>query len=110
VNGPPSLSVTDIQSRSSDPSTFWALTTMPGRTGSTQTRTFGVPSTVIWQFGQWPEQQSRPRGRWYLKLRLKMRRPAANSAEPTVSPGKAVTGFPSKVSSIVSDRSIRSVG
>jgi hypothetical protein len=29
------------------------------------------------QFGQWPEQQSSPRGLWYLKLREKTRRPAA---------------------------------
>src|SRR5207249_1090819 len=32
-------------------------------TGSAQTRTFGVPSTVIMQFGHAPEQQRRPRGR-----------------------------------------------
>jgi hypothetical protein len=38
------------------------------------------------QFGQLPEQQMRPRGRWYLKLREKTRRPDAKSAEPIVSP------------------------
>ena len=43
----------------------------------TQTRTFGCPSTVIWQFAQWPEQHWRPRGRWYLKLREKTLRPEA---------------------------------
>ena len=47
---------------------------------------------VIMQLGQLPEQQSRPRGRWYLKLREKTPRPAANSAEPIVSPAKACTG------------------
>ncbi len=42
-----------------------------------QTRTLGTPSTVIWQFAQWPEQHASPRGRWYLKLREKTRRPDA---------------------------------
>jgi hypothetical protein len=49
-------------------------------------RTFGTPSTVIMQFGQLPEQQRSPRGRWYLKLRENTRRPEAKSAEPIVSP------------------------
>ena len=43
----------------------------------------------IMQFAQLPEQQSSPRGRWYLKLREKMRCPAAKSAEPIVSPSYA---------------------
>ncbi len=43
------------------------------------------------QFGQWPEQQSSPRGRWYLNEREKTRWPAAKSAEPIVSPAKAGT-------------------
>ena len=42
-----------------------------------QTRTFGIPSTVIWQLAQWPEQHASPRGRWYLKLREKTRCPEA---------------------------------
>src|SRR6476646_2028933 len=54
--------------------TFCARTSAPSRSGSTHTRTFGTPSTVIMQFGQRPEQQRRPRGRWYLKLREKTRR------------------------------------
>ena len=53
-----------------------------------------MPSTVIMQFGQLPEQQSSPRGRWYLKLRENTRRPEAKSAEPIVSPAYAVTGSP----------------
>ncbi len=56
---------------------FCPDTTAPSRTGVTQTRTFGCPSTVIWQFAQWPEQHWRPRGRWYLKLREKILRPEA---------------------------------
>jgi hypothetical protein len=47
------------------------------------------------QFAQLPEQQSNPRGRWYLKLRENTRLPDAKSAEPIVSPGKASTGAPS---------------
>ena len=62
-----------------------------------QTRTFGTPSTVIWQFGQWPEQHGRPRGRWYLKEREKTRLPAANAAEAIVSPSKPVTFQPANV-------------
>ena len=68
------------------PQTFCGSTSAPARIGSTQTRTFGTPSTVIMQFGQWPEQQRRPRGRWYLNEREKIRRPDAKSAEPNVSP------------------------
>jgi len=59
------------------PRKLWPLTTAPSRTGVTQTRTFGCPSTVIWQFAQCPEQHCRPRGRWYLKLREKTRCPDA---------------------------------
>jgi hypothetical protein len=60
-----------------------------------QTRTFGLPSTLIMQFGHCPEQQRRPRGRWYLNDREKTRRPAAKSADPIVSPSYASTGLPS---------------
>jgi hypothetical protein len=67
------LSVTTSASRSSEPHTFCGRTSAPSRTGSAQTRTLGTPSTVIMQFAQLPEQQSSPRGRWYLKLREKMR-------------------------------------
>jgi hypothetical protein len=47
------------------------------------------------QFGQPPLAHMSPRGRWYLKLREKTRRPAAKSADPIVSPANASTGFPS---------------
>ncbi len=73
-----------------------------------QTRTFGTPSTVIWQFGQWPEQQRRPRGRWYLKEREKTRLPAANAADAIVSPSKPVTFQPANVNETGFERSIRS--
>ena len=59
------------------------------------TRTFGSPSTCIRQLGQPPLAHRSPRGRWYLKLREKTRRPAANSADPIVSPSYASTGLPS---------------
>ncbi len=42
---------------------FWLVTTIPSTAGVVQTRTFGMPSTVIRQLGQWPVQQRRPRGR-----------------------------------------------
>ena len=77
MNGPPTLSVTERTSRSRLPQTFCAVTCAPSRSGSTQTRTFGTPSTVIMQFGQWPVQQSRPRVRWYLNERENVLRPAA---------------------------------
>jgi hypothetical protein len=62
------------------------------------------------QFGQLPEQQRSPRGRWYLKLREKTRCPQAKSAEPIESPRKALTGFPRKEKTTSSLRSIRSAG
>ena len=73
-------------------------TSAPARTGSTQTRTFGTPSTVIMQFGQRPEQQRRPRGRWYLKLR-ENDAPARRRRAPSRSCRRrsASTGGPSKV-------------
>ena len=86
MNGPPTLSTTRRRSKSSLPSTFCGSTTAPSRRGSTQTRTFGTPSTVIRQFGQWPAQQRSPRGRWYLNEREKTRLPPAKSADPIVSP------------------------
>src|SRR5262245_66467160 len=84
----------DMRSKSSDQRTFCPATTAPSRIGSVQTRTFGTPSTVIWQFGQWPEQHIRPRGRWYLNEREKTRLPAANAADAMVSPSKPVTFQP----------------
>src|SRR5207344_3631464 len=94
VNGPPSLSVTDMKSKSSDQRTFCPSTTAPSRIGSTHVRTFGTPSTVIMQFGQWPEQQRSPRGRWYLNERENTRFAAANAAEAMVSPSNPVTFQP----------------
>src|SRR5439155_7226962 len=107
---PPTLSTTAIRSRSSDPSTFCARTRSPSRTGSTQTRTFGTPSTSIRQFGQPPEQQRSPRARWYLKLREKMRRPETKSADPIVSPAKASTVSSPKEKASGRVRSMRSPG
>ncbi len=73
-------------------------------------RTFGTPSTSMRQFGQEPEQQSNPRGRWYLKLREKTRRPAAKRAEPIVSPSKASIVALSKKNVSPRPRSISSPG
>ena len=63
---------------------------IPSRTGSVQARTPGASPTWTRQLGHWPAQHIRPRRRWYLKLRENVRRPAANSAEPIVSPLGAV--------------------
>ena len=85
-------------------------TTAPSRNGSMQTRTFGTPSTVIMQFGQWPEQQSSPRGRWYLKSG---RRPASGTRRaptPIVSPAKPVDLVPGERKRDRLARSIRSPG
>ena len=62
-----------------------------------QVRTLGTPSTFIKQLGQLPDTHMRPRGRWYLKLRVKVRTPAAYRAEATVSPSTPSTRFPLKV-------------
>ena len=51
-----------------------------------QARAPGAPSIATMQFGHCPAQHISPRRRWYLKLREKVRRPAAYSAEPIVSP------------------------
>ena len=59
---------------------------MPCSTGVMQARTVGWPSTSTRQFGHWPEQHIRPRGRWYLKERENTRVPAAKRAEAMVSP------------------------
>ncbi len=60
---------------------------MPDSTGRVQARTLGSSPTCTRQLGQWPAQQSRPRGRWYLNERLKILTPAAARAEAIVSPG-----------------------
>ena len=70
---------------------------MPSRTGSVQARTPGAPSTATRQFGHCPAQHSRPRRRWYLKLRENVRWPPAKSAEAMVSPASASTRLPSKL-------------
>ena len=51
-----------------------------------QARAPGAPSMATMQFGHCPAQHISPRRRWYLKVRLKVRWPAAYSAEPIVSP------------------------
>jgi hypothetical protein len=75
-----------------------------------QARTPGAPSTATRQLGQSPAQHISPRRRWYLKLREKVRRPAAYSAEPIVSPASACTGLPSNVNVSPLSRAIRSPG
>ena len=72
-------------------------TFIPSRTCSMQARAPGAPSTETMQLGHWPAQHISPRGRWYLKLREKIRRPEAYSAEPIVSPSYASTCLPSNV-------------
>ena len=87
---------------------FMCSTRMPSRSGSVQARTPGAPSTCTRQLGHWPAQHMRPRRRWYLKLREKVRRPAANSAEPIVSPSSPFTSLPSKLNASSRSRSMRS--
>ena len=104
------MSVARIASKRSEGRAFMCMTSIPSRTGSVQARTPGQPSTSTRQFGHWPAQQKRPRGRWYLKLRESTRCPAACRAEPIVSPSNASTGLPSKRNETVRPRSIRSPG
>ena len=80
------MSVARIASNSSDGSALTWVTVMPSRTGSVQARAPGAPSTAQMQLGHWPATHIRPRRRWYLNERLNVRRPAAYSAEPIVSP------------------------
>ena len=74
------------RSRSSDGQAFTGSTAIPSRIGVMQARAVGSPSALTMQFGHWPAQQSRPRGRWYLKERESTRTPEACSAEAMVSP------------------------
>lgn len=69
-------------------------------------RTFGTPPAFTSQLGHLPETQSRPRGRWYLKLCEKVIRPAAASAEAIVSPANASTGRPANRNTARRPRSI----
>jgi hypothetical protein len=85
-------------------------TFMPSRRGSVQARTPGAPSTATRQFGHCPAQHISPRRRWYLKLRENVRRPAANSAEPIVSPSRPLTSLPSKLKLSSRPRWMRSPG
>ena len=62
-------------SRSADGHAFWRVTFWPTVARHSQARTLTSPSTVTRQFGQSPPTQYRPRGRWYLKDREKMRVP-----------------------------------
>ena len=66
--------------------------------------------TFMRQLGQFPETQSSPLGRWYLKLREKMRIPEARRAEPTVSPGWACMVLPSNWKEMRPLRSMTSTG
>ena len=81
---------------------------MPSRTGSVQARTPGAPSTATRQLGHWPAQQRRPRRRWYLNEREKVRWPVAKRAEPIVSPSSPLTARPSNVNVTSVSRSMRS--
>ena len=94
-----------MRSRSRPGVALRCSTRAPCCTGSVQARTPGAPSTATRQFGQWPPQHISPRRRWYLKLRENVRRPAAYSAEPIVSPSSAATGLPSNVNVTLRSRS-----
>ncbi len=70
-------SLARMTSKPSDGHAFWCSTRIPARIGSLQPRTPGKPSTWKSEFEHWPQPQSSPRGRWYLKLRDSTRRPDA---------------------------------
>jgi len=55
----------------------------------------GSPSILTRHEAQDPARQKGPRGRWYLALRERSGRPAARSAEVTLSPARAGTRAPS---------------
>ena len=59
---------------------------MPSRTGVTQVRTFGTPSTIILQSLQRPMPQKIPRGWPVLTVRRITRMPLAIRAAATGSP------------------------
>src|SRR2546427_13014542 len=82
-------SSTAITSVSALGQAFCRVTVMPGRTGSTQARTFGTPSTATRQLGHAPAMQESPRGRWYLKERENVVMPAAAAAATIMSPSTA---------------------
>ena len=52
-------------------------TCIPAAIGVVHARTAGSPSTWTRQLGHWPEQHRRPRLRWYLNEREKIRTPPA---------------------------------
>ncbi len=89
---------------------FCRFTRIPSRTGSVHDRTFGIPSTCMRQFGHAPVMQNRPRARWYLNDRPVIVTPAAASADPTVSPMKPPTRFPSNSNATGRSRRIDSPG
>ncbi len=75
-----------LASMRSEGQVFWEVTAMPAVTSRWAPRTFGSSPTWTMQPGSWKEAVSRPRGRWYFRLRENTRSPAAASAETIVSP------------------------
>ena len=68
---------------------------IPCSSGRVQERTLGSSPICTRQLGQCPAPHNRPRGRWYLKDRLRMPTPAAVSADAIVSPAYPVYERPS---------------
>lgn len=69
----PTMSVARMASNCSDGTALTCSTLIPSLTGSIHARAPGAPSTATMQFGHCPAQHSRPRRRWYLKLRENVR-------------------------------------
>ena len=80
------MSVARITSKSSPGFALVCVTTRPSVAGSAQARTPGRPPICTSEFAHCPQPHSSPRGRWYLKERLNVRRPWAYRAEAIVSP------------------------
>ena len=59
------------------PRTFWARTAIPSRSSVVSAHSFGTPSIAIRVFDDSPSMLYSPRGRWYLRLRPKIRTPPA---------------------------------
>ena len=59
------------------PRTFWARTDIPALSSVVSAHSFGTPSIAMKVFDDSPSMLYNPRGRWYLRLRPKIRTPAA---------------------------------
>ena len=76
---------------------YCVCTFMPARSGVTQVRTLGCPSTIITQSVQRPMAQKMPRGASFFSVWRWTMTPAALSAAAIGSPSQPCISFPSRV-------------